>query len=284
MGHLAAGNSGIACRHPHFFGDHPMNVQPFVLLTVLLALLMAPFPAAGANASWTPDPEITAQLALNPSLIQEKLESSMRKLLNNPATLTVVVTHFSAEETSRGHLAKVAVTTRRGNIDNLILDHADIDFEDVQLDTTKLMREEKIDPLEVKTINMDVILREADLNTFLIGKAASIKVTEPRVTLKPGKIELSGATKYGFVKAKFWAEGNFSVKDSREIWFHARRMKINSLAMPRAFIGSLVKKINPVLNLAKFPFKLNLSEIRIEPGALHFTSFQKGSSTPLRER
>jgi hypothetical protein len=240
---------------------------------------MAPSPAAGAPPSWSPDPEITAQLAATPELLQQKLESAMRKLLNDPASLSIVITPLTAERTSRGQLAKVSVKTRRGNIDNLILDHADIDFEEVQLDTTKLIREEKIDPIEVKTINMDVILREADLNTFLIAKAASIKVTEPRVTLKPGKIELSGATKYGFVKAKFWAEGDFSVKDSREIWFHARRMKINSLAMPRAFIGSLVKRINPVLNLAKFPFKLNLSEIRIEPGALHFTSFQKGAPT-----
>ena len=45
------------------------------------------------------------------------------------------------------------------------------------------------------------------------------------------------------------------------------------MSMPRAFIGSIVKRINPVLNLKKFPFRLNLKEIHISRGTLRFTSY-----------
>jgi hypothetical protein len=48
------------------------------------------------------------------------------------------------------------------------------------------------------------------------------------------------------------------------------------MAMPRSFVGMIVKQINPVMDLNKFPFKLNLSEIRINRGEMNFTSFRKG--------
>ncbi|RCK79797.1 MAG: hypothetical protein OZSIB_3951 [Candidatus Ozemobacter sibiricus] len=234
-----------------------------------------PEQVAKAPASWTPDPEITALLASDPSLLDRQLDLAMRKILKDPASLSITIISRDPVARSRGFLDQVSIREQRGTVDNLVLDKADIDFYEVQLDTTKLMREGRLDTISVKNINMDVIIREADLNAYLAGKAKSLKVDNPRVELHPGRMELEGSTRYSFMKVKFWAAGGFEVVDSREIWFHARKMKMNNLAMPRAFIGSIVKRINPVLNLDKFPFRLNLKEIRIEQGALHFTSFRQ---------
>lgn len=232
--------------------------------------------ARAENATWTPDPEITAALAADPGLLQRKLESSMRALLNQPASLTVELTpyHDPDKPPSLGHLQKVHVITKRGSVDNLIIDVAELYFEEVQLNTTKLIRDEKIDPHVVRTINMDVLIRENDLNTFLEAKARGIKVDRPKVVLSRKELKLSGSTKYGIVKVSFTATGNFSIKDSKEIWFHAKNLKLNSMTMPRAFVGSLIKRINPVLNLEKFPFRLNLREIIIDNGSMRFTSFR----------
>ena len=253
--------------------------KQFTLLCSFFAILIfytSPSLMAG-NASYTPDPAITAQIASNPGIIQEKLELSMKKLLNNPATLSIILTPYEDPEMATlGKFKKVYVHTSRGNIDNIILAKANIDFEEVQLDTKKLLIEEKIDPVSMTNINMDVVVKESDLNAFLRAKSKDIKVRNPRVRMKPGKLELSGSAKYKFVKVKFWATGGFSVKDSKEIWFHAKRMKINHMAMPRSFVGMIVKQINPVMDLNKFPFKLNLSEIRINRGEMNFTSFRKG--------
>lgn len=235
---------------------------------------MTTSPVAADNASWTPDPEITAMLVADPGLLQRKLEAAMTTLLNQPASLTIELTPYPDKPASEGHLQKVHVYTRRGNIDNLIIDVAELFFEDVQLNTTKLIRDEKIDPELVRTINMDVIIQESDLNTFLAAKAKSIKVDKPKIQLTKGKMRLSGSTKYGFVKVAFSAVGGFTIKDSREIWFHANTLKLNSMTMPRAFVGSLVKRINPVLNLEKFPFRLNLRDIIIDEGLMRFTSFR----------
>lgn len=258
-----------------------MMTQPrrvFVIL-LMLTLLISPTLLLADNASYTPDPEITAQIASNPEIIYNKLVSSMNKLLENPATLTIKLTPINDEETSKGRYRKILVHTSRGSVDNLTLNRADIDFEDVQLDTRKLLVEEKIDPVSMSNINMDVSILETDLNSFLEAKSRSIKVDRPRIELATGSMVLSGSTKYGLVKVEFWASGKLSIKDKREIWFHATKMKVNRMTMPRSFVGMIIKKINPVLDLEKFPFKLNLEAIELNNGEMHFTSFRSGSNS-----
>lgn len=231
-----------------------------------------------ASKTYTPLQSSINRVASNPQIIQQQLESSMRKLLNNPASLTIKLEATSKIERARGYFKKVFVHTSGGNIENLRLEKADIFFEDVQLNLEKLFDKNQIDPVSMKNINMDIIITEKDLNRFIKTKSKSIKVRNPKVKMKKGKIELSGSAKYRFVKVKFWALGQFKIKRSKEIWFYARRMKINYLSMPRSFVGMIVKRINPILKLDKFPFKLNLSEIRIEPGKMIFTSFRKGKN------
>lgn len=252
----------------------PFEIKILGLLVLSFVILCS---ASAEEKIFVPDPKITAQIASNPAIIHEQLIKSMRKILIDPATLTINITEYGAKETSLGHFEKIEVFTSRGSVDNLVLDKADIEFEDVTLDTGKLLREDKIDPVKMKNINMDVVIKEKDLNSFLDAKSKSIKVNNPHVDMKPGKIELSGSAKYGMVKVRFWATGSFTIQKSKEIWFHARRMKINHMAMPRSFTGMIVKKINPVFDLKKFPFKLNLSEIRIDDNSMVFTSFRKGT-------
>lgn len=244
----------------------------------LIMLLYNAVPLLADNASFTPDPAITAQIASDPGIIERKLISSMNKVLENPASLSIALTPISAEDTANGRFKKVMVHTIDGSVDNLTLNRADIDFEDVQLDTTKLLNEEKIDPVSMSNIYMDVSILETDLNKFLEAKSKSIKVDRPRIEISSGSMKLSGSTKYGLVKVEFWATGDLSVKEQREIWFHARKMKVNRMTMPRSFVGMIVKQINPVLNLDKFPFKLNLDAIELNQGEMHFTSFRKGGN------
>ncbi|MFZ5951383.1 MAG: DUF2993 domain-containing protein [Candidatus Rifleibacteriota bacterium] len=238
---------------------------------------MTNLPATAEEKKYSPDPEIVARIASQPEIVHEFLVKSMNKVVVDPATLTIKITEFDTQQTSLGHFKKIEVFTSRGNVDNLILDKAEIEFEDVVLDTRKLLLEEKIDPVEMKNINMDVVIKEADLNSFLEAKSKSIKVKDPKVDMKKGSIELSGAAKYGMVTVRFWATGQFSIQDSRQIWFHANRMKINHMAMPRSFTGMIIKKINPVFDLDKFPFKLTLSEIKIDNDSMIFTSYRKGT-------
>lgn len=255
-------------------------VKRLLIIFAVAGVLLLANTVWASEKEYLPDPAITARIAQNPGIIHEKLVSSMNKLLDNPATLTIEITPHSEpgdKDCIEGRFKKVVVKTSRGKVEKLYLHKADIEFEDVQLDTKKLLEEDKIDPVLMKNINMDVIIKEADMNSFLEEKSKSIKVSRPRINLLPDTMELSGTTKYGMVRVDFWATGKLSVIEGREIHFHANRMKVNRMTMPRTFVGMIIKKINPVLNLDKFPFKLNLKEIRITHGEMNFTSYRKGT-------
>ncbi len=222
--------------------------------------------------NYVANPEITEQIRRKPSLIEDQLRVAMERLLNNPATLTIELVHLSDEETALGCFEKVIVRTSGGNVENLLLHKADVQFNRVQINTKRLFEEKKIEPVKIDDIIMDVIITEADLNSFLKHKAKSIKVDRPKIVLRRDQMRLSGSTRYGIIRADFSARGRLYVKNKDEIWFNSNRIELNRMTMPRSFVGMLMKKINPVLNLKSFPFKLELTEINTLPGKIEFTS------------
>ncbi|MDD3377850.1 MAG: hypothetical protein PHF08_10415, partial [Candidatus Riflebacteria bacterium] len=46
---------------------------------------------------YCPDPAITALIASNPAIVEEKIKIAMSKVLNNPATLTIDITYKDDE-------------------------------------------------------------------------------------------------------------------------------------------------------------------------------------------
>ena len=224
-------------------------------------------------ASYTPDPQITAQILANPSIIEKKIRAAMNRILSNPATLTINIEYGSKKDTSIGKLKRVLVKTSGGSTEGLMLERANVEFLDVQLNTTELIVKEDIEPVQLNDIFMDILITEKALNDLLLKKIKKINVKHPKIVLKKDKMHLSGSTKYGLLKADFSADGKLSVSnDGKEIWFYASKMKVNRMAMPRSFIGMIVKRINPVLKLDSFPFNLHLRSIDIEPGSIHFIS------------
>lgn len=227
-----------------------------------------------ATEEYMIDPDITKVFLENPNLIEDYILEAMKDIVKNPATFAIDIVASDTKSKAEGYLSKVKVFLANGTVDNLVLDDATFEFIEVQLNTTKLYKEKKLDLVKAKQVNMDVIISEKSLNDFLKLKSKKIKVDDPKITLKEDCIELQGTTKYSFMKIKFWATGRFEVIDSQEIWFHVKKLKMNNLSMPKAFIGSIVKKINPILDLRKFPFRLNLKEIYLKPGYIKYTSFR----------
>lgn len=245
----------------------------FFLIAVLTIFAPAEIRAAELDEDYVPDPAITAMIASNPQIIEEKLKAAMLKQVHNPASITIEITPNSVEDTALGKFKRVYVDCYRSEIEECVLHSAKFEFLDVQLNTKRLIEEDKIKPVNKCTINIDAIVKESDINTFLTNRAKKIGVDHPKIKMtKDGNLELSGACKYGFVKVEFWARGNFSLSQKDQIWFHASKMKVNRIAMPRNFVGMIVKKINPVLKFDKFSFKVNLETIKITEGEMRLTS------------
>jgi uncharacterized protein YpmS len=244
----------------------------FVSLFIIISASITFAKGVEIEENYVPDPAITAMIASNPQIIDNKLKAAMLNEVDNPASITIEITHISPKDTALGKFKRIYVYAYRSSVENVIIESAKIEFLDVELNTKKLIENEKIRPVNKCTINMDVIVKEKDLNAFLQQKTKKIKVDNPKVRMMNDSMELSGSTKYGFVKVEFWAKGNFTVKNNKEIWFHASKMKVNRISMPRNFIGTIIKKINPLMNFDKFSFNVNLRQIKITDGQIRITS------------
>lgn len=249
-----------------------INLVLLAVFTLISSNLWAK--AVEIEENYIPDPTITAKITQDPNLIETKLKAAMLKEIENPESIKIDIQHISPQDTALGKFKKIYVTAKKSTVSDIVVDSAIIEFLDVALNTKKLIEEEKIRPVNKCTINMDVIVKETDLNKLLDKKAKKNRIDHPKVRLNNGNIELSGSTKYGFVKVEFWAKGNFSVKNNKEILFHASKMKVNRISMPRNFIGTIIKKINPILDFSKFSFNVNVSSIQITDGQIRITSFK----------
>lgn len=250
-------------------------VTLFFLLAALTFITNNSLLAKGVDVeeNYVPDPAITAMIASNPQIIEEKLRAAMLSEVEDPASLTIEIIHSSPEDTALGRFKKIHVLAYGSKTKDVTVHSAQIDFIDVHLNTKVLIEANKIRPVNKCTINLDIIVKENDLNAFLKRKAKKIKVDNPKVKLGNNNIELFGSTKYGFIKVEFWARGNFSIKNDKEIWFYSNKMKVNRVSMPRNFVGTIIKKINPLLCFDKFSFNVNLEAIRINEGEIRITSF-----------
>ena len=246
----------------------------FIALLIIASSSICWSKGVEIEENYVPDEAITAMIASNPQIIDDKLKEAMLKELEEPGSITIDIAHISPEDTALGKFKRIYVYAYRSKVEKVVIESAKIEFLDVQLNTKKLIENEKIRPVNKCTINMDVIVKEKDLNTFLTQKSKKLKVDNPKVRMEANNIELSGSTKYGFVKVEFWAKGNFEIKDEKEVWFHASKMKVNRIAMPRNFIGTIIKKINPLMNFEKFSFKVNIRQMKITDGQLRITSFK----------
>ena len=251
------------------------RIASLLLVAVLSFITSSSLWAKGVEIeeNYTPDPAITARIASDPQLIDTKLKTAMLSEIENPESIEIEIQHISPEDTAMGRFKRINVTAKRSTVSDIVIDKARIEFIDVALNTKKLIEEEKIRPVNKCTINLDVSVQENDLNKLLELKGKKNKVDRPRIKLNDGNIELSGSTKYGFIKVDFWAKGSFSVKNEKEIWFHAGKMKVNRISMPRNFVGTIAKKINPILNFSKFSFNVNVKTIKITKGNIRITSF-----------
>ncbi len=243
----------------------------FAVLTVISASNL--WAGTPIETDYVEDPAITAMIASNPAILESKLKAAMLKEIENPESINIEIEHISPQETALGRFKKIKVTAARSTTQDIVVDKAVIEFLDVALNTKKLIENEKIRVVKKCTINLDVVVKEEDLNKLLAIKAKKNKLENPKIKLNEGNIELSGATRYSIVKIEFWGKGNFSIKDDKEIWFHASKLKVNRVAMPRNFIGTIVKKINPILDFSKFAFNVNVESIKITKGQIRISSY-----------
>jgi hypothetical protein len=204
---------------------------------------------------------------------KENVIIAMQRLLNNPENLVIKMEGFSQKE-QNFYYKKVKVIVNRATFDGLILDQGEIIFTDLLLDRQELITKQRIEVKSSGEIFLDMKILEQDLNNYVNFKKEKIKVKNPKIVLENKHIELSGGFRWKIGSITFNALGELDVLDNK-INFHPKRFKVNRMNLPPYVIKRALRQINPILDMAKFPFKVTLRRIDIQDKVMVLSSYEQ---------
>ncbi|HNY12193.1 MAG TPA: hypothetical protein PKK26_11435 [Candidatus Wallbacteria bacterium] len=216
---------------------------------------------------------VKKQMRSVPDLIDSQLKSVLAALLNNPEKLEI---NFYKPSLSEDHSTikyeTVEVFLKGASFDNLRLDTASIMLKNMELEVYRLFRDGRVKVVSQGEVLANISIIQSDLNSYLVKKSESIKVRKPYARMEKDQLAIGGVFKYGLFVIEFGATGAFKIVDDNKIFFDIKKMSINNMKMSKSFLRTVVDKINPILSLDRFPFKLIMKSIYIKEGRLIFSS------------
>jgi len=161
-------------------------------------------------------------------------------------------------------------------VEGLKFRNLELSFGRTEISLSALLNEGKVRILKSETGSVvDMEITEGDLNTFLRNEAERLKIQEPLVELREeGNLLFRGRCHWWFADASFSTLGKFELRGDKEIHFTPSRVAISEMSMPSFMVAKLVRRINPILSLQKFPLGISLGGIEIRKGLLRIFSLQ----------
>jgi|GEM_PF-6639954 len=214
---------------------------------------------------------IAKESAANPELFNAHLKELLFNLLNHPETFNV---KFDGMKQNGVELfcPTIDVSIKNAIFDELKVETASIILKNISFDLMRLFNDGKLRVISQDKVFVNINIAEEDLNQYLIKKSEKIKVRKPFVNFEKERLNMGGTFKYGLFVISFTASGVFKIIDNSKIHFDIKRMTVNSMKMPRNFVRKVLDKINPIMDLDKFPFKLIMKSIIIKNHYLTFSS------------
>jgi len=203
--------------------------------------------------------------------IEKHIYHSMGKLLNNPKSLIIDMEKISIFK-EKISIKKVELKIKDANFDSLNIDNGLIVFTELEINKNELLKNNHIKIISSEKIDLKVEISELSLDNYVKAKSKKIKVRKPRVRLNRGRIHLFGTFVWKIGRISFNASGKLEVKKNK-IYFRPSKFKINRMNLPGYLVRSSIKKINPILDMEKFPFNTELKYIKINDKKMIVSSF-----------
>lgn len=113
-----------------------------------------------------------------------------------------------------------------------------------------------------------------------------------QLNFRDSRAYVSGYKKIAFLDIFFELQGRFDIRHGGEVWLADYSMRINRLNAPESLTEKTISRIQPLIDLGRFPFPLTLRRIsqerdyiilesRVAPESFEGTTFlYKGNKTP----
>lgn len=219
----------------------------------------SPVQAATAEAITLPCPEDGAEW------LRGYLDQLIKKKISGFGSLDIDVTPMpGVMALSSCAFKRVAISGQSIEIKGLVISRLHIDVEDAIIDRSTTIKKERLRLLRNGIVKMSIEITENALNSFVKEKVKNKDaLSDPKVELTEGEFSLSGRSKWWIVKSSFRVAGHFEVSDENLVLFVPHKLKLSGMSAPGFLRRKLMDKLNPVLDMSRFPFEIKLKTISI---------------------
>ncbi len=206
--------------------------------------------------------------------IKQAFEKGLAEYLKCPGGISVLFWPVEAKQLEAGVFPRLEIRFRDGalqGIETLNVNRGRVSVYDLKYDLARLQKENRLVIESIGDLKFRMRLSENDINHFLVNSEDRLRMTQPAIELKDGKMFFQARVRTLFFNSRVKTEGNFVVnREDQTVDFRAFNASLNSLPVPGFVLGNLLSRVNPVLKLKKFPLvelmNLELDDVEIQNG------------------
>lgn len=203
--------------------------------------------------------------ALTPDQVAARIRSRMTHLWKVQNLRIAVTPHPGNAGMDKGAFKQIKVTADSVTVDGVKMTQVLMQAQDLVLDLPRLQTRNDVKVLRRGSDRIHAKVSEADLNRALTFKKNRIE--NMRIKLGQGNLVITGKYRFGLA-TNFMAQGRLECPDGYRISFIPTKASVGGLPLPTAPLRTLLKKINPLLDLQKIPMSPKVDRLIVQPGYL----------------
>ena len=198
----------------------------------------------------------------NRSIFKTKITNAVLKKLEEIDKLDIKLDFLDKISTMSGTFARLRLKAEGSTSKNFRIHRIDFDLDEPKINMRKLWEKEKIELIRAKDLKFSLVIKEDDINNYFKSDKKNRKIKNPNIRITEKGIELTGRANWWIFKTSFKLKGRFVIMNKTEIHFKADKIRVSILPLPKSLLNGVMKKINPIYNLADLPFPVKIGRIR----------------------
>ena len=155
-------------------------------------------------------------------------------------------------------------------IDKLRLSSLTVRMRGVQFNEPSQWKKGNVECKDAISVLANATLLEKDINKSIedktFGKGGE-RWHDMSMKINPKALSGSGYYKYGFLDIRIDIDSKLKIVKGKELWLDNPVAKVNKLDVPDYVTKKALTKIQPLVNLRKFPLPLTLHKVELKQGS-----------------
>ncbi len=202
--------------------------------------------------------------------VNDLLNFYVKKFTPEKATLII-----SDKPDATGLFSEVYMNLKGVVIDKLRMDSLVVNMRGVQFNEPSEWAKGNVECKDAISVLASATLYESDINRSIENKNFGKKDEhwhDMSMKITPDGLGGKGYYKYSFLDILIEIESKLKIVKGKELWLDNPQVKVNKLDLPDYVTKKALGKIQPLVNLKKFPLPLTLHKVELKNGSATLSS------------